>query len=190
VVVHDLRLRGMVRVPDAPDLLVVIDELTSAEIVHTRGKFMALTEQGRVLHAEWALAQPGTDARSAAERLYDEFHAFNTELLSVCTAWQVRPGGAANDHRDANYDWQVIARLERLHERAATRIRRVGRALPRFSDHDRRLRSALRKVVDDNDVEWFTSPRIDSYHTVWNQLHEDLLITLGRSRDAEPLPGS
>ena len=31
---------------------------------------------------------------------------------------------------------------------------------------------------DDGDSDWLTSPRIDSYHTVWMQLHEDLLLAL------------
>jgi len=40
--------------------------------------------------------------------------------------------------------------------------------------------------VDAGDTEWLTSPRLDSYHTVWMQLHEDLLLALGRDRSAEP----
>ena len=34
-------------------------------------------------------------------------------------------------------------------------------------------------------VEWFTKPVIDSYHTVWFELHEDLLATLGIERASE-----
>ena len=190
VVLHDIRLRGMVRVPDDAELMVVIDSLCEAGVVQVRGKFVALTDLGRTHHATWVIATPGTDAHTSAERLHASFHELNVELLAVCTAWQVRPGGATNDHLDATYDWQVIGRLERLHERAAPRIRRVGREVPRFADHERRLRHALARVVDDGEHEWFTAPRVDSYHTVWNQMHEDLLLTLGRSRDDEPTPGT
>ena len=35
------------------------------------------------------------------------------------------------------------------------------------------------------DKDWFTKPLIDSYHTVWFQLHEDLLTTLGIERSQE-----
>ncbi len=104
----------------------------------------------------------------------------------MCSAWQVLPSGAPNTHRDARYDWEVTARLERLHERAAPAVRRVSRHVERFGVHERRLRHAFRRVVDDGAADWFTSPRIDSYHTVWNQLHEDLLLALGRSRSDEP----
>jgi hypothetical protein len=35
------------------------------------------------------------------------------------------------------------------------------------------------------DRDWFTKPTIDSYHTVWFELHEDLLATLGIDRISE-----
>ncbi len=34
-------------------------------------------------------------------------------------------------------------------------------------------------------TEWLTKPTILSYHTLWFQLHEDLLATLGLERAAE-----
>ena len=33
--------------------------------------------------------------------------------------------------------------------------------------------------------DWFTKPTIDSYHTVWFELHENLLATLGIERGKE-----
>ena len=35
------------------------------------------------------------------------------------------------------------------------------------------------------DSDWFTKPMIASYHTVWFEMHEDLLCTLGIERGAE-----
>ena len=35
------------------------------------------------------------------------------------------------------------------------------------------------------DLDWFTKPMIDSYHTVWFELHENLLATLGIQRAKE-----
>ena len=35
------------------------------------------------------------------------------------------------------------------------------------------------------DTDWFTKPMIPSYHTVWFELHEDLLATLGIERGSE-----
>ena len=47
-----------------------------------------------------------------------------------------------------------------------------------------RLSSALAKVQG-GDGDWFTKPTIDSYHTVWFELHENLLATLGIERGRE-----
>jgi hypothetical protein len=35
------------------------------------------------------------------------------------------------------------------------------------------------------DHDWFTKPILASYHTVWFELHEDLLATLGLDRASE-----
>jgi hypothetical protein len=175
--VHELRLRGLMAADDDR-----CGRLVEIEIVVQRGRMVTLSAVGRELHANWARYDDETEARAAALRLFDDFEELNQELLAVCSAWQIRPGGVPNDHRDAKYDWDVIGRLERLHERAAPRIRRVARVAARFADYDRRLRHALRKVIDEGETDWFTSPRLDSYHTVWNQMHEDLLLALGLPR--------
>jgi len=42
--------------------------------------------------------------------------------------------------------------------------------------------------VSAGDVDWFTKPMIPSYHTVWFEMHEDLLCTLGIERGSEGEP--
>jgi hypothetical protein len=113
--------------------------------------------------------------------VYESFEPLNREVLQLCTDWQVRPGGALNDHDDAAYDWSVIDRLTGVDERAGPLLRRLGGTVAHFAPYRERLRSARRRVVD-GEHEWFTSPRVDSYHTVWMELHEDLLAALGRER--------
>ena len=60
----------------------------------------------------------------------------------------------------------------------------LSKLLARFATYGPRLRSALQRV-ENGDVDWFTKPMIDSYHTVWFELHEDLLATLGIERSKE-----
>jgi hypothetical protein len=50
------------------------------------------------------------------------------------------------------------------------------------------MREARQQVLD-GAPEWLLSPRIDSYHTVWMQLHEDLLLGLGIQRSDESVDG-
>jgi hypothetical protein len=176
---HEVRLR---RVSVAEG--VYVRRLTEIGLVTRASRGVRVTSEGRDAHAAWARLAPGSDAEAGAQRAYERFLPLNRELLRVCSAWQVRPGGVPNDHLDLRYDWSIIDRLRALDERAAPPINRIARMHPRFASYRPRLRAALARI-DDGDFEWLTSPRCDSYHTVWMQLHEDLLLALGIDRSAE-----
>jgi pyruvate,orthophosphate dikinase len=108
-------------------------------------------------------------------------------MLGVCTSWQLRDVDGTqsiNDHSDADYDRSVIDRLVAIHDRVRPVTVDLREAMARFGGYGKRLRDALEKVVA-GEHEWFTKPVIDSYHTVWFELHEDLLSTLGIERSTE-----
>jgi hypothetical protein len=143
-----------------------------------------ITAEGRVVQAQWARLAEGDEPEQVARRAYERFLPLNVEIVRICSDWQVRPSGVPNDHRDAHYDWSVLDRARALDERVAPVMARLGRAVERFAVYRPRLRAALERV-DAGETEWLTSPRFDSYHTVWMQLHEDLLIAIGRDRSSE-----
>lgn len=178
---HEVRLRGMLQTP-AEDPTA---QLETNGLAARKGEFLVLTGEGRDAHMRWALLDEGTEEHEVARRAYEGFLPLNQELLKICHDWQVLPGGALNDHRDPKYDWDVIDRIEALDERAGPIVRRLGRAVDRFGEYRSRLRSARRQLAD-GEHEWLASPRCDSYHTVWMQLHEDLLAALGIKREDEP----
>jgi hypothetical protein len=60
----------------------------------------------------------------------------------------------------------------------------LARSLRRFANYGPRLTTALERVRS-GDIDWFTKPMIASYHTIWFELHEDLLATLGIERGQE-----
>ena len=60
----------------------------------------------------------------------------------------------------------------------------MGELLERFARYEPRLSTAVHRV-ESGERDWFTKPLIDSYHTVWFELHEDLLSTLGKERASE-----
>jgi pyruvate,orthophosphate dikinase len=122
-------------------------------------------------------------ARSAVDAAYDRFLGVNNELLTVCTDWQLRDG-ALNDHSDPAYDAAVVARLRAVDATVQPVCEQLSAALDRFSDYGPRLGRALERV-ERGDRDWFAKPMIDSYHTVWFELHEDLLATLGIERSRE-----
>jgi hypothetical protein len=147
----------------------------------------SLTDEGRK-EGERLLADEldRSGRRGDVTDAYRRFLPLNRRLLEVCTAWQVvdPATGAINDHGDADYDRAVVARLGEIDRGVQPICARLGTWFDRFSGYGRRLRSA-RERVEAGDVDWFTRPTIDSYHTVWFELHEDLLATLGLDRTSE-----
>ncbi|HEY5012846.1 MAG TPA: MarR family transcriptional regulator [Acidimicrobiia bacterium] len=176
--IHELRMRGMIENPGDER----VEILVSSGFATIRTTRLVITPEGRAAHRDWARCEPGSEAEERVQRAFERFLALNVELLQLCSDWQVKRGGTANDHTDAAYDWSVVQRLTALDERAGAVARHSGAAVPRLALYRSRLRAA-RELVEQGEHEWFTSPRIDSYHTVWMHWHEDLLLTLGRERD-------
>jgi hypothetical protein len=108
-------------------------------------------------------------------------------LLEVCTDWQMRTldgRQVLNDHRDGSYDRAVISRLRTIDGEIQPVCTSLAAGLGRFHNYGPRLSNALKKV-ESGEIDWFTKPIIDSYHTIWFELHEDLLSTLGIERARE-----
>lgn len=151
----------------------------------------SLTPSGR-RHGEQLLqAEVAAEgSRDQLEACYRGFLPLNGELLAVCTDWQtVSVDGqlVPNDHRDAERDAAVLARLDALHRRSLPVLDALADTSVRFARYGERLSVAHGHVAAGR-TEWITKPTVDSYHGVWFELHEQLLITLGRERATEPLP--
>ncbi|WP_236067365.1 transcriptional regulator [Streptomyces brasiliscabiei] len=144
----------------------------------------ALTDAGRTADAERIadeLASAG--ARGAVEAAFDRFLVLNPELLDLCAAWQLRTVDgvvSANDHRDPAYDARVLDRFADLDRRVAPVCAELSGALPRFGRYRIRLGDALARAAAGELV--YVTDGTTSYHTVWAELHEDLLATLGKRR--------
>lgn len=195
VVLHALRCIGFAelsRVADAAGLPEVdveshlIDLAVSGLVTRTTGEFGAwgLTEAGRVEDARLTaeeLAAVGT--RCAVSAAYETFMVLNPELLDLCSAWHLRAVYgivAPNDHSDSAYDARVLDRFVDLDRRADFVCADLSAALPRLRRYRVRLTAALDRARS-GELEHLTDS-MTSYHTVWFQLHEDLLATLGIPR--------
>jgi len=169
-----------------------LEELGRAGLAEDRGGRLAgwmLSPQGRA-EGERLLAAELDDAsaRPVVSGGYQRFLAVNQAMLDICTDWQLRTvdgSAVVNDHVDAGHDAAVLAHLVTLDDAVQPVIAELADALGRFGGYGPRLAGALAKVQG-GDVDWFTKPTIDSYHTVWFELHENLLATLGIERASEP----
>ena len=199
LVLHALRLKGFAEddVVAAMTELATTDvttrlaDLSGEELVLRRdGRISgwSLTPAGRVRHAELVAKElEASGGRDEVQSAYDRFLHINQDMLGVCTAWQLREvdgAQAINDHSDADYDAGVVQKLVGIHDRVRPVTSDLREVLERFGGYGGRLRGALEKVLG-GAPEWFTKPVIDSYHTIWFELHEDLLCTLGIERSSE-----
>jgi hypothetical protein len=149
------------------------------------------TPEGRTEgEARLAAELDATGTRAAVDGAYRRFLTINQRMLDVCTDWQLRPVDGeqvVNDHTDADHDQRVVTALAELDGLVQPIVADLAEALERFGGYGPRLAAALTKVQG-GETDWFTKPTIDSYHTVWFELHENLLATLGIERGSEPTP--
>ncbi|MCW3012830.1 MAG: hypothetical protein JWO90_3234 [Solirubrobacterales bacterium] len=164
-----------------------LEELTAAGLLRAAGERVRLTPEGKAQLGSWLDEERRGVDRAALTALYDEFEAHNTAFKQLATAWQQRDGGM-NDHADAAYDQRVLDGLAELHGRFAPLAERIAAAVPRLVAYPDRFRAAADKVAA-GDATWFLRPIIDSYHTIWFELHEELIGLLGRTRQDEALAG-
>lgn len=196
---HALKLKGFA---DA-DTLSVASELEAAELDSVLAGLAAegladyrqgrlngwtLTADGRAEHAR--LVTEDVDAsgrRPEIDDAYRRFLSINGELLDTCTAWQLRDRNGqrvVNDHSDPAYDQSVKSRLGQVHTAVQPICADLADSLDRYGTYGPRLQAAMNRISA-GDLDWFTRPVIDSYHTVWFELHEDLLASLGIERAKE-----
>jgi hypothetical protein len=162
--------------------------LTRVEFVGTAG--WTLTESGRSENErQLAHELAATGSNSNIRHTYMTFLPYNDRLLRACTDWQLRPTGAdplaVNEHTDKEWDQRVLSTLATLSKELHTICQELGRRLVRFQGYDDRFTAALARV-ERGELSWVARPRVDSCHTVWMELHEDLIATLGIRRGAEP----
>lgn len=147
----------------------------------------ALTPAGREHHRSLLNDDLAASGAAAAIRAnYEQFLVANSELLAVCTAWQVKDldANVLNDHADPAYDAAVVERLSGVHQAVTPIASELSAHVLRYGAYRPRFETALQNVRD-GQHEWFARPILDSYHTVWMELHEDLLATLSIDRKSE-----
>jgi hypothetical protein len=146
----------------------------------------ALTETGRIENERRLAAElDQTGTRSAVVAAHQVFGVLNSRFLATVTNWQIRPTPtdrlAVNDHGDPRWDARVLDDLHEIGQGVEPVCEQLTGALERFAGYPERYSAALDRT-DRGERAWVAQPKIDSCHTVWMELHEDLLATLGLER--------
>ncbi len=118
------------------------------------------------------------------EDVYEAFLPINDQVKQIVTDWQLREVDGAmvlNDHEDACLRCPRHRPAARARRRRRRGLARLSSALPRFEGYARRLQRAL-EAINAGDHTMVAAPIKDSYHTVWFELHEELIVLSGRQR--------
>lgn len=178
-------IAALIGLPPAEVEPVLSAAVATGRAVEAKGGY-ALTPLGRLaLEGRYGLhfAERRDDPDFVAK--YEAFERINIRLKQAITDWQtVTVGGqrVANDHSDRAHDAAVIDRIGAIHEQVEPVLTALAGKLPRLKIHAAKLLRAL-EAAEDGDHGWISDIRRDSYHTVWFELHEDLLRIMGRERD-------
>jgi hypothetical protein len=171
---------------DPADVAATVSQLTAAGLL-VSGKMLRISPEGRErLNALLTRERSGVD-QNALAATYGDFRGVNAEFKALMSDWQIKDG-EPNSHDDAAYDAAVLARLDDVHQQVSPIIAAVTTQLPRLRAYAEKLNSALEKVKA-GDTTWLARPIIDSYHTVWLELHEELIAASGLTREEEAQAG-
>lgn len=191
---HGLAIKRLATAAAVADLVGLSEATVSAELAHAVATGRAMEAKGGFTLAP--LARVALEASygghygalrddAVFDAAYQRFEVINRSLKQVITDWQtmeVRGERVANDHSDENYDTKIIDRLANVHETVEPVLRTLATGLPRLGIYPRKLTAALERA-EDGDIAWVSDIRRESYHTVWFELHEDLLRIMGTVRD-------
>ncbi|GAC1508858.1 MAG: hypothetical protein NVS1B3_10420 [Candidatus Dormibacteraceae bacterium] len=173
------------------ELRPMVDALANEGILERRAEAVRLSQDGKAKGQSLIAAdqlQWGTDKAQAA---LDGFHNLDLRVKEAVTAWQLRTVDGAqsfNDHADAAYDAGVLDQLAALYHDTRVWLESLSEAPANLRLYLARLERAL-GLARKGDQRFIASPRVDSYHGVWFELHEELILLAGRSRADEAAAG-
>jgi pyruvate,orthophosphate dikinase len=169
----------------------LLDRLVADGLAEMAAASFRLTADGRAVGAEKIAEDRAAWGVANAAAALDAFLALDQRMKATVTAWQMREVDGApafNDHADPAYDAAVLADLAGLHAEASAWLAPLAAGLPRLAAYGERLARAI-AAAQAGDQRYVASPRVDSYHGAWFELHEDLILLAGRNRADEVAAG-
>jgi hypothetical protein len=164
---------------------VLVNLVEAKRVAQANGKYLLTPAARMALDCDYSRLYADVRVHPDFKAGYDGFERLNGALKQLITDWQTLPVGGGrvpNDHSNKDYDAKIIDRLGELHERAELVLKRLAGVVPRFQIYDEKLRAALGRS-EDGAIQWVSDAKIESYHTLWFELHEDLLRLMGRERE-------
>jgi hypothetical protein len=190
-----VRLKGRATAEDvghitrlpAAEVQEALAALVAAGHAVEKGDRVRLTPEGKERVTALVEEERAALDHDRLEAIHARFLDVNAAFKQLASDWQQRDG-EPNDHSDADYDAAVLARLDEVDARLRPILTELAEAFPRSAPYAARFAAALESVRG-GDHKWFLHPLCDSYHTVWFELHEELIAVTGRTRAEEAAAG-
>jgi len=170
------------------DAIDVMDRLVAEGLVEAGAGSFRLTADGKAVGMEKIAEDTVAWGADKAVEALDAFLALDHRMKTIVTSWQMKDQATFNDHADAAYDAAVLARLDALHADVDAWLAPLTGGLPRLARYGTRLAAAAAAAAA-GDGRYVASPRVDSYHGAWFELHEDLILLARRNRADEVAAG-
>ncbi|HYM82605.1 MAG TPA: pyruvate, phosphate dikinase, partial [Candidatus Dormibacteraeota bacterium] len=175
----------------ADAIVPMLDGLVAERLVESTAGSFRLTARGKTIAGQRMAEDSAAWGVDNASEALDAFLALDVRMKATVAAWQMRDLDGEqtfNDHSDPEYDGKVLADLDALHRDARGWLGAIVAAHPRLGAYLERLDRA-NEAAQGGDGRFVASPRVDSYHGVWFELHEDLIALGGRTRAEEVAAG-
>jgi pyruvate,orthophosphate dikinase len=195
-VIRALGIKGFAMTQGAADAVLsstdhvqpLLDDLVVDGLAASVAGAYRLTDTGKARAAELVAKEADAWGSERANAALDAFIELDGRMKETVTDWQLKAPDVVNDHADADYDRGVLDRLAALHDEAAAFLEANENGFGRLATYRERLSRAFEQARG-GDGRFVASPRVDSYHGVWFELHEDLIQLAGRTREDEVAAG-
>jgi pyruvate,orthophosphate dikinase len=112
------------------------------------------------------------EARPVVRGLYDRFLPVNSDIKALITAWQLSKSQPPTRRQE------ILRQLTAAHRLALPLLKELEGSVPKMASYRSRLSVAASRI-ESGDDRYVAGLSVDSYHTIWFELHQDLLTVAG-----------
>ena len=198
-IIHVLSIKGFAKEEalavaaelEVSDMELIAQNLIDEGLLERSRIGVKLTEKGKAAAAKILEDVRQTTDLAALETFYQAFTPINQDYKKSVSSWQIKTVGESaepNDHKDTEYDQQVLTEMFKDHDSLKHLVATCLASCPLLRAYARRLEIAYAHVSAGHH-QFVTGALIDSYHTVWFEFHEALIRLSGRDRASEAAAG-
>jgi len=154
----------------------IVSDAEAAGLVASGPRGFRLTAEGRARVADaLRVEREGLDHATMLD-LYERFGRIDRKFKELVTEYQLSDA-------PTRFSW-AIAGMSDVHPAVQELVAGATELVPRLAPYRGRFESAMEHLAR-GDEKYLVSVTLDSYHTIWFQLHEELIELAGSTRTDE-----